>query len=366
MGAPTSRSLQWDEEQLLSAPIAPFHGLDILPEGDWPFPDTQPVKWRLLQDLGAPTLQPEIYEWKPSADARFLTTWDLAGSKMISDTSALSQFYDHSFTVHETSEISTPGVYPGDSMQGSGLWTDSAGTSFATSSEKDGLTPGFPIQGPLTDLRDIPTAAYLTSIVPQTMTVNLIVAVLTVNAPRRVVTRQWRREFDLIEVVVGDDTRSGFGVTFWLPVADHEDKDGDCDGDGDALGKTLASLRPRDIVLMRMVGLGSFRERVYGQSLRKGITKVDLLHRQRVDVTDAGGLYSAKRLREMQQQMQQDPGAKSDDDVPMLKASKVREWIRRWAPDAAGGEGGRGGLARGPAGNSSSGGLHRLPPDTQE
>ncbi|PYH88286.1 hypothetical protein BO71DRAFT_403994 [Aspergillus ellipticus CBS 707.79] len=365
MGAPTSRNLHWDEDKLLNAPIAPFCSPEIQHEGDWPFPDTQPVKWRLLQDLHAPTQLPEIYEWNPSADARFFTTQDLtapgAMSRIISGNSALSEFCNHSFTVHETSEISTPGVHPGESMQGSGLWTDSAGTSFATSSEKEGLAPGFPIHGPLTDLRDIPTAAYLTSIVPQTMTVNLIVAVITVHPPRRIVTRQWKRELDLVEVVVGDDTRSGFGVTFWLPAADHAAAAGDSDAEGETLGKSLATLRPRDIVLMRMVGLSSFRERVYGQSLKKGITKVDLLHRQRVDATDAGGIYSAKRLRDIQQ----DLAAKSEEDGPVLKASKVREWIRRLVPDAAGGEGGRG-ITRGPAGNSSSGALHLLPPDTQE
>ncbi|PYI06485.1 hypothetical protein BO78DRAFT_368897 [Aspergillus sclerotiicarbonarius CBS 121057] len=357
MGAPTTRSLQWDEDELLDAPISPFHSLDMQDGSHWPFPATQPVKWRLLQDLRATDLLPEIYEWEPGRDARFFTTRDLAipngESRMVSESSALSQFYNHSFTVHETSEISTPGFHSGDSMQGSG-WAESFGTSFATTSEKDGLAPGLPIQGPLTDLRDIPTVAYLKSIVPQTMTVNLIVAIIAIHPPRRVVTRQWRQELDLVEVVVGDDTRSGFGVTFWLPPANHAITTGndDDEGLGDALGESLVTLRPRDIVLMRMVGLSSFRERVYGQSLRKGITKVDLLHRQRVDVTDAGGLYSAKRLRDIQQ----DPAAKRNEDLPLVKVSKVREWIRRFAPDPAGGEGGRGSSTRGLA----------LPPDTQE
>ncbi|OOF98099.1 hypothetical protein ASPCADRAFT_141989 [Aspergillus carbonarius ITEM 5010] len=363
MGAPTSRSLQWDEEELLDAPISPFHSLDTQAGNHWPFPDTQSVKWRLLQDLRATEFLPEIYEWEPGRDARFFTTRDLAisngVSRMASESSALSQFYNHSFTVHETSEISTPGFHSGDSMQGSGGWADSFGTSFATTSEKDGLAPGLPIHGPLTDLRDIPNVAYLKSIVPQTMTVNLIVAIIAVHPPRRVVTRQWRQELDLVEVVVGDDTRSGFGVTFWLPPANHAitTGDGDDEGLGDALGKSLATLRPRDIVLMRMVGLSSFRERVYGQSLRKGITKVDLLYRQRVDVTDAGGLYSATRLRDIQQ----DPAAKRDEDLPLVKVSKVREWIRRFAPDTAGGDGGRGPLTRGRAGKGNP-----LPPDTQE
>ncbi|PYH34656.1 uncharacterized protein BO87DRAFT_396906 [Aspergillus neoniger CBS 115656] len=358
MGAPTLRNLQWNEEELLNAPISPFHSLDTQNVGHWPFPDGQPVKWRLLQDLRNPGLSPEIYRWEPGRDTRFLTIRDIACSDGTSrtkpDDSVLSQFYNHSFTVHETSEISTPGFHSGDSMRSSGL---SAGTSFATSSEKDGPTPGLPIQGPLTDLRDIPSAAYLNSIVPQTMTVNLIVAIIAIHPPRRVVTRQWKQELDLVEMVVGDDTRSGFGVTFWLPPVNHAVMAGEGDDEGEALGVSLATLRPRDIVLMRMVGLSSFRERVYGQSLRKGVTKVNLLHRQRVDVTEAGGLYSAKQLRDIQQ----DPAAKREEDLPLMKVSKVREWIRRFVFDPVGGDGGRGTFTRGLAGKG-----HSLPPDTQE
>ncbi|PKY02804.1 hypothetical protein P168DRAFT_291923 [Aspergillus campestris IBT 28561] len=336
MGAPTVQSLHWDETELLNEPTFPFEN-----EGHRPSSDTQPVKWRLLPKRGA--LEENLYG---AGVTQFLTTRDLTNREgdnpdgsipsELPEDSMLSQFYNHSFTVHETSTVSAPG-----SMEESDLWAGSTATSIATSNEGDKEAPGPmpPIQGPVIDLQDIPSARYLESIVPQTMTVNLIVSIITIHPPRRIVTRQWKKELDLVEMVVGDETRSGFGVTLWLGPVD-QTKGGvaarGCAEGGD-LGPTLAGLRPRDIVLLRMVGLSSFRERVYGQSLRKGVTKVDLLHRPRVDAGDAGGLYSARQLRDVPQTH---PAAKKDD-LPLAKVSKVREWIRRFvgsSPDAAGGE----------------------------
>jgi hypothetical protein len=347
------RSLHWNEDELLTAPISPFLASDSQDGDRQLFVKSEPVKWRLLRNEGSPDKLGEDVALDKHRDVRFFTTHDLATPSGISTTpedAALSQFYDHSFTVHETSEISTPGVHLGDSMKESSLWEGSTGTSIATATEENPLVSRLPIQGGITDLQDIPSVAYLNSIVPQTMTVNLIVGIVTIRPPRRIVTRQWKTELDLVEIVVGDDTRSGFGVTFWLPSRDQKVAKGQ-HGEGHELGKQLETLRPRDIVLLRMVGLSSFRERVYGQSLRKGITKVDLLHRRRVDVTDAGGMYSARSL------MNQDTAAKNDE-LPLVKVRKVREWIKRFvdtATDAAGGDATKP-TKRGPT----------LPPDTQE
>ncbi|KAE8355842.1 hypothetical protein BDV28DRAFT_128242 [Aspergillus coremiiformis] len=346
VGAPTSRSLHWDEDELLTAPIPPFHSPDMQHEDCWPFTDLRPVKWRSLRDERPPDVLDEDLLVDIDRGVRFFTTQDLmtpSGLSTAPDDSALSHFYDHSFTVHATSDILL-----GDSIKESGSWADSTGTSIATAAEKDALGLGLPIQGGITDLRDIPSAAYLDSIVPQTMTVNLIVGIVTIRPSRRIVTRQWKNELDLVEIVVGDDTRSGFGVTFWLPPMDQKMTTGH-HSPGHELGKILETLRPQDIVLLRMVGLSSFRERVHGQSLRKGITKVDLLHRQRVDVADAGGMYSARSL------LDQEGTAAANDEQLQVKVRKVREWIKQFmstVTDPAGGDARK----RGPI----------LPPDTQE
>ncbi|KOC17244.1 hypothetical protein AFLA70_63g002590 [Aspergillus flavus AF70] len=350
MGAPTIRSLQWNEDELLTAPISPFHSSDTHNGDELPFTDPGSVKWRLLQDGRSLEALGENLELGKDRGARFLTTQDLvtpSGLLTTSEDSTLTQFYDHSFTVHETFEITAPGIHLGDSMKESDIWPDSTGTSIAT---EESLVLELPIQGGITDLQNVPSAAYLTSIVPQTMTANLIVGIVTIRPPRRIVTRRWKNELDLVEMVVGDDTRSGFGVTFWLPPMEQRIAPGHHD-ESHELRQTLETLRPRDIVLLRMVGLSTFRERVYGQSLRKGTTKVDLLHRQRVDVTDAGGMYSARSL------INHDTTTKNDE-LLRVKARKVREWIRRFVStttESAGGDA-RKPTKRGPT----------LPPDTQE
>ncbi|PLB55070.1 hypothetical protein P170DRAFT_432608 [Aspergillus steynii IBT 23096] len=353
MGAPSVQSLRWDEHELLHAPIHPFHGASIGTEGAGSFDEAYPVKWRLLQEpLALPEASPDQDEPDPTRGARFFTIDELATpgdiSTTTSDDSTLSKFYNHSFAIHETSEISAPGTSRDDSMRESGLWMDSTSTSIALSWDEETTKPSLPMQGNITDLQDVPSAAYLNGIVPQTMTVNLIVGIIAIRPPRRIVTRQWKRELDLVEVVVGDNTRSGFGVTFWLP---RTGRDG---GDENELRGRLATLRPRDIVLLGTVGLGAFRERVYGQSLRNGITRVELLHRQRVDATDAGGLYSARKLREAK-----------PDDLPLAKVREVREWIRQFVgPEAAGG-GTRGPKQRGPMEDPAKNPHPTiLPPDT--
>lgn len=344
MGAPTSRSLQWNEDELLNTAIPPFHNPGSHHQEFWPFSDNHRVRWQLLQDQHA---EPEL---DPNCATGFFTTEGLTATVGEED-SVLSQFYDHSFTVHETSEVSLPLSYSGNLSS-----QESSATSSAVSSNKrDGSGPAsLHIQGQISDLQDIPSAAYLRSIVPQTVTVNLVVGIITVQPPRRIVTRQWKRELDIVEMVVGDETRTGFGITFWLSPEPQKESSGGVDNNKhDELGQSLASLRPRDIVLLRMVGLSSFQERVHGQSLRKGATQVDLLHRRRVDATDAGGLYGLRRLN----------AGQDEQDPVVIKARRVREWIQRFvgaAPEPAGGDEAAGMCAM------KRGRTLLLPPDTQE
>jgi hypothetical protein len=354
MGAPTTSSLQWDESGLLSTSIPPFQDPDIHgvhDEAHQLLLKTDSVKWRLLQKpIIAETLPPKRSSTLTDR-AQFLTTHHLATSAGTRTTgpeeSELSKFYDHSFTVHETSEISA-NAPAGESGIESGLWTESTQTSVVSNDEGETLKFRQSVSGGLTNLQDIPNADYLNSIMPQTMTVNLIVAVIEIRPPRRIVTRQWRRELDIVEAVVGDETRTGFGVTFWLPPSDDAAAHGCGDDSGKDIRTSLMRLRPRDIVLLRTVGLGCFRERVYGQSLRRGLTKIELLHRRQVDATDTSGIYKLRDILNHEAK---------NDDLPLVKVSKVREWIRRFVdsvPDPAGG------------GTRPGRTVVTLPPDTQE
>ena len=87
----------------------------------------------------------------------------------------------------------------------------------------------------------------------------------------------------------------------------------------------MEELRARDVVLVRNVALAAFRGRVYGQSLRRGVTRVELIWR--------GG----------------DGGRRGWEGVE--KARRVREWVLGFVGDGGRGKGGDGGM--------------QLPADTQ-
>jgi hypothetical protein len=349
MGPPSGR-LPWDENELLNEAVLPFNDQHVTGNiYNGTCQDSAPVKWRVLTDR-EPLQGAYNRDTCVDAETLFLTTRDLLSTfRDVPGEGILSQFYDHSFSIHETSLISLSDSSNIGSAEESSVLTESIDFSIRSehhegSPDQETSFPPFP--GRLSNLEDIPNAAYLRSIVPQTMTVNLIVGILGINPPRRVRTRQPKRDMDIVELIVGDETRTGFGVTFWLPASEDVSGSGD-----DGPGQEVAGLRPRDIVLVRSVGLSSFRERVYGQSLRKGLTKIDLLHRQSIDASDPGGMYSSKAII-----------TASKDNSPLMKVQRVREWLVNYVGVGTHRVGGDpGGMLRG----------HRLlhprhlPPDTQ-
>lgn len=320
VGAPLSASLDWDTEELLNTPIPPFHGDTKSPEQLLSL-DHPPVRWRILRSPAVDTLGVHYASYPGYEDPAFFVSHQLAPAvdKPQDPEDSLLQFYHHSFAIHETSEVADSDVGIAESTQESSVGDNAMASSEPNIADHPRSSRMLHIPGPLSNLEDLPTAKYIQSITPQTMTVNLIVGVLAVHAPRRIVTRQWKTELDLVELVVGDETRAGFGVNFWLKPEKPSAKN-----EADRLGRSLASLRPRDIVLLRTIGLGTFQERVYGQSLRKGMTTVELLHRQPVDVTDAVGFYQDRILGSI------------DDDQPLLKTRRVRNWMLRFVTDSDG------------------------------
>lgn len=285
------------------------------------------------------------------SSADFLTTADIS-FKAISQSSTqeeseecsrlLAEFYKHSLAVHDdlaSSQLVPPGSsteeitgdvsvdettsFDADDSLASREDEDD-GTSFLTREgnspvlPKTPLKPAWGVRGAdhrLSDLQDIPSAKVLLSLMPQTVTVNLIVCIISIAAPRMVETR-YGHTSTLVEVIVGDETKSGFSVTFWLS---RKTFNGDKTENG-----VLAGLRRQDIVLMQNVALNVFRNKVYGGSLRRDMTKVHLLFRGRLaDEEDVGGYYSRTdlarvgKIRDNQQQRQ-----------PQLeKTKRVREWV---------------------------------------
>jgi hypothetical protein len=219
----------------------------------------------------------------------------------------LSQFYEESYAKHK--DIPSSQIAAVSDTEAS---FTSGGTSFESASFDSQLRPAgqVPVAGHLTNVKDILNAKYLSSIQPQTMTVNLIVGIISIPQPRPIRTRRGA-DVELIEILVGDETKSGFGVNFWLSSSQSTTGD---------MRTVLGGLRPQDVVLMRNVALSSFRNKVYGQSLRKEMTKVHLLYRNRVDKSDIRGSYTASDLVQGSQQVH----------PQVEKTIKVREWVMKF------------------------------------
>ncbi|KAF3761326.1 hypothetical protein M406DRAFT_266470 [Cryphonectria parasitica EP155] len=231
----------------------------------------------------------------------------------------LVEFYEHSLAVHHNhcSSQLVPGPESQQQAAASQLSEDTTTIAEGTTVLKTPL-PRRRGTDHLSDLEDIPPASYLTSIAPQTMTVTLIVGIISIAPPRTVETRYGATRA-LVEVLVGDDTKSGFAVTFWLSEADARA------GTGGVLPR---GLRAQDVVLMQNVALNVFRKKVYGGSLRRDMTSVHLLHRVRTvvddDEDDTGGYYSKVDLAKAGR------STKKQQDPQLEKTRRVRDWVMKF------------------------------------
>ena len=321
-GAPHSSSLSWDSSALLSEisePVARFAGLPQATTASTvhtsPSSDAQQYAvWRSLPLEKAKlhsgfTQQHAVNDWDHDRSDFFTT----AGVSFTSedgsqDTEAanelLSQFYEQSRAVHD--QIPSSQLVPG-SQSGEGATTSfltDTSVSYDEASFADETT-----KAPLgnhcaahSDLEDVPSAAYLVKAQPATVTVNLVVGIISLAAPRAIENR-WGSTSSLVEVLVGDETRSGFAITFWLSGSAMEDSE-------------LAGLRPQDVVLVQNVALNVFMKKVYGSSLRKGMTKVHLLYRRKLDRDDVGGHYHSGHL-----------AAPRPGNPQLDKTKRVWEWV---------------------------------------
>ena len=201
----------------------------------------------------------------------------------------LSQFYEHSLAIHNPIPSSILDSFDETSLEE---------TSFMTTSSAGKPSEPPPLPSHLSDLEDIPTARQIIALTPQTVTLNLIVGIISIAQPRTVTTK-WGKRLSLVEILVGDETKSGFAVTFWL----NEGEDG-----------PISHLRRQDVVLLQNVALHVFRGKVYGQSLRRGLTKVNLLWRR-----DGSGHYSVRDLTK-----------KGRLHPQVAKTRKVKDWVLKF------------------------------------
>ena len=336
-GAPISSSLNWSDETLQTTLVPSFTNDEARLSVRKSTPEFMAPLWRSLPlhhaHLPTGLTQTNRAAWtgpcKITQNEPFLlqeTELSLATSEANRPSNqpadstqdqhlALSQYYEHSFAVHEvpSSLILPPAssISPGASSEDEGF----SGSDHEA--QIDAYLHAIHARlasGPLSDLKEMPNASYLHSINPQTMTVNLVVGIISVSQPRYIVTRKSQKPIELVEMTVGDDTRAGFGISIWLPVQNTNDSSRLMTRNDDLREQTLC-LRPQDTVLARNVALGSFRGVVHGQSLR-GITTLDLLYRNHFDVDGRRGAF---RLHNMDKSYPLDPS--------LDKFKRVRDWV---------------------------------------
>ncbi|KAK4696625.1 hypothetical protein P7C71_g1312, partial [Lecanoromycetidae sp. Uapishka_2] len=345
-GAPLPRSLRWDEHEL-SVPLLPAFvtNTEVKIQGA-PVSSDQAPSWRAL-----PIKQPflptgftqasregcSFYGHDDSVkETSFLSTANLSisstkRSSLDSQNSpvlnsaneeSLSQYYEHSFAIHEdlpSSQIVGPASFENRTFI---TESDDSTMVLTADSETDSGAQLIRLRlasSQLSDLKDMPNATYLLSIIPQTMTVNLVVGIISISQPRTITTRRGGKSVELVEMIVGDETRTGFGINIWLP-SHHESNHYPPREKG--LASEILGLRPRDIVLAKQVALSSFNGMVYGQSLRRDMTTLDLLYRNIIDDEDRRGAFKGKDLMD-----------DSMGDAQMRKLKRVKDWVVRFVGD---------------------------------
>ncbi|KXL51355.1 hypothetical protein M433DRAFT_394644 [Acidomyces richmondensis BFW] len=261
-GAPRVHELSWDEDTLnmnLQNPIKRFLGeqeVTTSPQLSQLSTIDQLPRWRSVTfDLPELTMQDDADEGVQHV-ARFLYYED---DTSLTNASATLASSDDNTLLSSTSSIATTS------------FNATTNTSFSASSASKlamTLVPEFDLAKEVTDLKQIPNAEFIAGINPQTVTVNVLAAVILI-APVRTVKLRKRpgNEMDIVELLLGDETRAGFTVSFWLVPAESQQEP------PDDLRETLKTLKLGDIVFIQHVALYVWKDCVYGQSLSRKFTR---------------------------------------------------------------------------------------------
>ncbi|KAJ4359623.1 uncharacterized protein N0V89_000178 [Didymosphaeria variabile] len=204
-----------------------------------------------------------------------------------------SDFVHQSLIFHDT--LLSSQIAPGGLADGTTTSQSFVGTSFdsSTSTDMDSLqqsnTEGRILQVPitlrLTALGALPSAAHLRRIYPQTPTPNILCVLAAPPEDREVFVKKGGYRMQLRELIVADDTRSGFKVTIWQKPS----KGGNFQH---TLGHILQRVKAGDILLLRNIALNAFRDDVYGQSLNPSIARVQTS----IEILMSGGGISSRQL----------------------------------------------------------------------
>ncbi|KAL2113549.1 hypothetical protein VUR80DRAFT_3476 [Thermomyces stellatus] len=299
-GAPEASALDWS----LALHDSFTHPLSSLLN---PVPLPAPPPASASVDASGPAWRSVPLEWRPlktgftqqtpSSDAafpsflhpQFSQTSSISFEEDGDAEDELSQFYEYSIATYNSQPPSQP------------TGVDNAADSFASDySVAPSLEPGIgPGPTDLSELRPPPGRPEFSR------PVTLLVGIISLAA-KTVRTRFGER--DLVELLVGDDTRSAFQLTLWLGPP----------GITSELSRSVSTLRVGDVVLVQGVAVGTFRGRVYGQSMRGGMgTRVFLLFRERHNGEETRGHYSWADII-----------ARGEVHPQLGKTRRVRKWMR--------------------------------------
>ncbi|CAK1364693.1 uncharacterized protein RHO25_009572 [Cercospora beticola] len=289
-GAPDSSAIDWskwseqDDDHAICLRIRRYLGLANREDDNSLYTKTQatashPIaKWRHvpLNEDAEPEKQPEATQFlsfnnasreQPDQEHVKFLEYSLAALQNLDSSQIASAPLDYS-TYDETTFVSALSF---NSDVTTSLPT-TASISTDASDEHQQQIVNF--AGYITDLKRIPTARHLDSIHPQTMTINVLASVISTQPPRTVRLRKRAAEMDIVEVLVGDETRAGFNISFWLPPTDSQRSNAPSRSeDRSSLKAVLDEVRIGDLLMISNIALGTFRSNVYGQSLSKRITR---------------------------------------------------------------------------------------------
>lgn len=348
-----------------------------------------PVKWRNIQARNAKLRsglsqqyvpkggvynEPPIftYSFLPNQDGSFDSVrqtplWDDTAHSVTfaGDEPEESEYIDHSLFVHTefaSSQIAddTTRITKDDadnSISSSSFMTTSFGTDASSASQftprstdaTDTAVLQLPPKLAITPLKNIPNAAYLDKIYPQTLTPNFICVLTDKVQHDEVKVQQGKYTMLLYKITVADDTSSNFRVSFFFPANEKK-----MNRDQVILRRKLDELRVGDIILLRNVALDFFKNVVSGQSLnanvRRAKTTIEIL-------ASADGLSGYRHIM---------PVAVDEHFVQVKKWAKARV-----APAYGGGNGARKRKGEGlqksllkKALRSAKKGMDEMPPDT--
>jgi hypothetical protein len=305
-GPPDPASLDRDDSLLLDdfiEPVGRFLGKEASSVNAIATSTTSstPAKWRALKHIPN-CLGKEKTNQISARPAQFLSFSEEIQHDDAS-TADPEDFLEHSMAILDNidssqlqptadTNLQDSTIFPTTSMSLTDTSSDPS-LSFLTNSPPTTAILNFGSNCSITDLKSIPPASHISAIHPQTMTLNIVVGIITVSALRTISLRRRNAEMDIIELTVGDETRAGFNITFWLTPVESQQRN----QANDELRQILTKLRSGDLVLMRNVALSCFRGAVYGQSLPQRRfggcrTTVSNLGSSRIDGTQNAALHS--------------------------------------------------------------------------